>query len=54
VYLIADPYQGRCTVHTEPKDGEYQCELRVDYGTDVDLTTTPLGFTLKTYDFPRD
>lgn len=32
---------GRCTVLTEPKDGDYRCELRVDYGTDVDLTTTP-------------
>ncbi|MFC9286084.1 Uma2 family endonuclease [Streptomyces sp. NPDC057052] len=54
VYLIADPYLGRCTVHTEPKDGAYQCELRVDYGTDVDLTTTALNLTLKTDTFPRD
>ncbi|TQJ53856.1 Uma2 family endonuclease [Streptomyces sp. NBC_00080] len=54
VYLIADPYKGRCTVFTEPKDGDYRCELRVDYGTDVDLTTTPLDLTLNTDEFPRD
>lgn len=54
VYLVADPYQGRCHVYTEPKKGEYTCEMRVDYGTDADLTTTPLGLTLRTDDFPRD
>ncbi|MFD5265345.1 Uma2 family endonuclease [Streptomyces sp. NPDC058335] len=54
LYLIADPYLGRCTVYTEPKDGGYQCEPRVDYGTDVDLTTTALDLTLKTDTFPRD
>ncbi|MEU9053831.1 Uma2 family endonuclease [Streptomyces sp. NPDC048384] len=54
VYLIADPYKGSCTVYTEPKDGDYRSELRVEYGTDVDMTTTPLGLTLNTDDFPRD
>ncbi|MFI9602877.1 Uma2 family endonuclease [Streptomyces sp. NPDC052043] len=54
VYLIADPYQGRCHVYTEPKEGSYTCELRVDYETDVDMSTTPLGLTLRTDEFPRD
>nr|BFD84189.1 Uma2 family endonuclease [Streptomyces sp. Xyl84] len=54
VYLIADPYQGRCHVYTEPKEDRYACELRVEYGSDVDMTTTPLGLTLKTDAFPRD
>ncbi|MGW1806607.1 Uma2 family endonuclease [Streptomyces sp. NPDC002078] len=54
VYLIADPYQGRCYVYTEPKKGEYTCELRVNYGTDVDMTTTPLRLTFKTGELPRD
>lgn len=54
VYLVADPYQGTCHVYTEPKKGGYTCELRVEYGTDVDMTTTPLALTLKTDDFPRD
>lgn len=54
VYLVADPYQGMCTVYTEPKDGDYQCEMRVGYGSVVDLTTTPLELTLKTDEFPRD
>ncbi|MFF9124505.1 Uma2 family endonuclease [Streptomyces sp. NPDC014889] len=54
VYLIADPYQGRCHLYTEPKEGSYTCELRVDYGTDVDMSTTPLGLVLRTDEFPRD
>ncbi|MFG2948764.1 Uma2 family endonuclease [Streptomyces adustus] len=54
VYLVADPYQGTCHVYTSPKKGDYTSELRVAYGGDVDLTTTPLGLTLKTGEFPRD
>ncbi|MCF3132852.1 Uma2 family endonuclease [Streptomyces olivochromogenes] len=53
VYLVADPYQGKCHMYTEPKDGDYTCELRVDCGTAIDLTTTPPGLTLKTDAFPR-
>ncbi|MFD7607580.1 Uma2 family endonuclease [Streptomyces mirabilis] len=54
VYLIADPYQGRCHLFTQPKDGEYVSELSVAFGVDIDLTTTPVGLTLKTDEFPRD
>ncbi|KOU77695.1 hypothetical protein ADK57_02325 [Streptomyces sp. MMG1533] len=54
VYLIADPYQGRCHLYTQPKDGEYLSELSVAFGADVDMTTTLLGLTLKTDEFPRD
>ncbi|MEU3333580.1 Uma2 family endonuclease [Streptomyces sp. NPDC002144] len=54
VYLIVDPYQGKCHVYTQPKNGEYLTELSVTFGTDVDMTTTPLGLTLKTDEFPRD
>ncbi|MFE0352387.1 Uma2 family endonuclease [Streptomyces nigra] len=54
VYLIADPYQGRCHVHTDPKDGDYTTCTRVDFGTDVDLTGTVVDLVLKTDDFPRD
>ncbi|MFE1985415.1 MULTISPECIES: Uma2 family endonuclease [Streptomyces] len=54
VYLIADPYQGRCHLFTQPKDGEYVSELSVTFGVDIDLTTTPVGLTLKTDEFPRD
>ncbi|MDQ0831716.1 hypothetical protein QF032_003560 [Streptomyces achromogenes] len=46
--------QGRCTVDADPKDGDHRSEPRVAYGTHVDLTTTPLGLTLKTDEFPRD
>ncbi|WP_405599153.1 Uma2 family endonuclease [Streptomyces sp. NBC_01410] len=54
VYLIADPYQGRCHVYSQPKGGEYASETTVAFGTDVDLTHTPLGLTLSTDEFPRD
>ncbi|SCF69838.1 Putative restriction endonuclease [Streptomyces sp. DconLS] len=54
VYLIANPYQGMCHVYTEPKEDSYACELRVNYGTDVDMTTTALGLLIKTAHFPRD
>ena len=52
VYLIIDPYTGRCCIHTLPKDGDYTVR-RVDFGSDIDLTETPVGLTLKTDEFPR-
>jgi Uma2 family endonuclease len=54
VYLIADPYQGRCHVYLEPKAADYQIETTVSFGTDIDLTGTVVGLVLKTDDFPRD
>ncbi|EST27814.1 Uma2 family endonuclease [Streptomyces roseochromogenus] len=54
VYIIADPYQGRCYVYTEPKGGDYETRTPVDFGTDIDLTGTVIDLTLKTDEFPRD
>ncbi|CAL9497213.1 Uma2 family endonuclease [Streptomyces sp. enrichment culture] len=54
LYLIADPYQGRCFVYTNPKNGDYVTRTKVDFGDDVDLTDTVLGLTLRTDAFPRD
>ncbi|WP_327717780.1 Uma2 family endonuclease [Streptomyces sp. NBC_00490] len=54
VYLIADPYQGRCHVFTDPKEGDYATETRVSFGSTVDLTGTVVGLTLETDGFPRD
>lgn len=54
VYLIADPYQGRCHVFTEPKGAHYLSELVTDFGVDLDLTRTPLGMVLRTDKFRRD
>ncbi|MEV7284465.1 Uma2 family endonuclease [Streptomyces sp. NPDC093252] len=54
VYVIADPYTGRCHVFTEPKDGEYRTESRIDFGDPVDLTHTFLDLTIDTSKFPRD
>ncbi|MFD8911216.1 Uma2 family endonuclease [Streptomyces sp. NPDC059575] len=54
VYLIVDPYQGRCHIHTDPKDGGYATVTKVEFGTDINLTATPVDLILKTDDFPRD
>nr|WP_107906034.1 Uma2 family endonuclease [Streptomyces chartreusis] len=54
VYLIADPYQGRCHLFTDPKDGEYRTDSRFDFGERMDLTHTLLDLTLDTATFPRD
>lgn len=54
VYVIADPYLGRCRVFTHPQDGDYKIDLTVTYGLPVDLTDTVVGITLSTEDLPRD
>ncbi|WNM35991.1 Uma2 family endonuclease [Streptomyces sp. Li-HN-5-11] len=54
LYVIADPYQGRCHVYTDPKDGDYADPVKVDFGTDIDLTGTVVDLVLKTDAFPRD
>ncbi|MET9850292.1 Uma2 family endonuclease [Streptomyces ossamyceticus] len=54
VYLIVDPYQGRCHVYTQPKDSDYATVTKIPFGDDVDLTDTVVGLTLKTDEFPRD
>ncbi|MFP3992401.1 Uma2 family endonuclease [Streptomyces sp. E11-3] len=54
VYLIVDPYQGKCHAYTRPKDGDYTTELTVTFGGEMDLTGTAVDLTLTTDDFPRD
>ncbi|MET7846673.1 Uma2 family endonuclease [Streptomyces avermitilis] len=54
VYLIADPYQGRCHIFTHPKNGDYTTETKIVFGDPVDLAHTVVGLTLKTDEFPRD
>lgn len=54
LYLIADPYQGRCHVYTDPEDGDYAEPRKADFGTDIDLTGTVVDLVLKTDEFPRD
>ncbi|MDX2678846.1 Uma2 family endonuclease [Streptomyces sp. NY05-11A] len=54
VYLIADPYKGRCYLYTRPKDGDYVTRTKIDFGDDIDLTGTVVGLVLKTDEFPRD
>ncbi|MFD4632680.1 Uma2 family endonuclease [Streptomyces sp. NPDC058284] len=54
VYLIVDPYQGRCLLYTDPKNGEYDTDRKFVFGDAVDLTHTTVGLTLSTDEFPRD
>lgn len=54
VYLIVDPYTGKCVLHTLPKDGEHTFDARFTFGQPIDLTGTPVGLTLTTDEFPRD
>jgi Uma2 family endonuclease len=54
VYVIADPYQRRCHIYTQPKEGDYEIETTVPFGSDLDLTNTVVGLTLRTDEFPRD
>ncbi|AUA11286.1 hypothetical protein CFP59_03397 [Streptomyces malaysiensis subsp. malaysiensis] len=54
IYLIADPYTGKCHLFTEPKEGDYLSELSIHFGQDLDLTNTAVDLTLKTDEFPRD
>ncbi|MFE2498895.1 Uma2 family endonuclease [Streptomyces scopuliridis] len=56
VYVIADPYTGRCHIYTEPKEGEYTDERTTAFGKEIDLTLTGVEkktLTLKTDKFPR-
>ncbi|MCL7380186.1 MULTISPECIES: Uma2 family endonuclease [unclassified Streptomyces] len=53
VYVIADPYTGRCHVYTDPKEGEYTGELTATFGMEIDLTIAGSALTLRTDDFPR-
>ncbi|KIZ14546.1 Uma2 family endonuclease [Streptomyces natalensis] len=54
VYVIADPYIGRCRVFTHPQDGEYKSDLTLAYGKPIDLRELFPGFTITTDEFPRD
>ncbi|MEU8965875.1 Uma2 family endonuclease [Streptomyces sp. NPDC048491] len=54
VYVIADPYQGKCHVYTQPKMGDYVSELKVPFGNDLDLTGTVVDLIFSTDEFPRE
>jgi Uma2 family endonuclease len=54
VYLIADPYQRKCHVFTEPKDDEYRSRRTLDFGEPVDLTGTVVDLVISTEKFPHD
>ncbi|MEU1018718.1 Uma2 family endonuclease [Streptomyces sp. NPDC005900] len=54
VYLVVDPYQGKCHAYTRPKDGDYHVTTTVDFGQEIDLTHTFLGLAFDTSDFSRE
>ncbi|WP_030254426.1 Uma2 family endonuclease [Streptomyces violens] len=53
VYLVVDPYVGKCHLYTLPKEGEYTNDLAVTFGMPVDLTTTVVGLEITTDEFAR-
>jgi Uma2 family endonuclease len=57
-YLIADPYQRRCHLCTQPTKNEkdrfrsdYEVDLTVRYGQPIDLSETPAEIELDTEEF---
>ncbi|MEU6218381.1 Uma2 family endonuclease [Streptomyces sp. NPDC047022] len=54
LYVVADPYQGRCHIFRHPKAGDYITETTVPFGEDLDLTDTVADLIIKTDGFPRD
>lgn len=54
VYLIADPYTGKCHAFGRPDGEVYESELTVKFGEDLDLAPLGMEFRLETEDFPRD
>jgi Uma2 family endonuclease len=54
VYVIADPYTGKCHIFTRPKGDEFRGQVTVDFGESIDLTGTVVDLTLSTEGFPRD
>lgn len=51
VYLIADPYTGRCHLYLDPKDGDYRAEVIVTFGLPVDMSNTVVGLSISTEEF---
>ncbi|MCT2592964.1 Uma2 family endonuclease [Streptomyces sp. N2-109] len=54
VYLIADPYTGKCHAFGRPDGEAYDSELTVKFGEDLDLSPLGMELRLETDDFPRD
>lgn len=54
VYVIADPYVGRCRVFTNPQEGDYKDDDTVVYGKPIDLTGTVVDLTISTDEFPQE
>ncbi|MFE9643551.1 Uma2 family endonuclease [Streptomyces sp. NPDC006365] len=54
MYVIADPYTGKCRVHTHPQGGQYRTTSIFDFGDEIDLSETFLGIKLITREFPRE
>ncbi len=54
VYVIADPYTGKCHAYGTPDGERYESELTAKFGDELDLA--PLGFDMRlaTEDFPQD
>ncbi|OEV05347.1 Uma2 family endonuclease [Streptomyces oceani] len=54
IYLIADPYTGKCHAFGRPNGETYENELTVKFGEDLDLTTLGMELRLETKKFPLE
>jgi Uma2 family endonuclease len=54
MYVIADPYTGKCILHMHPESGEYRTISIFDFGAEINLSETFLGIKLVTKEFPRE
>lgn len=54
VYVVADPYTGKCHAFGHPDGGRYESELTAKFGDELDLGPLGFGMRLATEDFPQD
>lgn len=54
LYIIVDPYTGKCHAFGGPEGDVYENELTAKFGDPLDLKPLGLDLTLSTDKFPRD
>ncbi|MEV4612901.1 Uma2 family endonuclease [Kitasatospora sp. NPDC049258] len=55
VYVVVDPAEGVCTVHTAPqRSGAYRETERIPFGEDLTVPLEGRTVAIRTDDLPRD
>jgi Uma2 family endonuclease len=54
LYIIVDPYTGKCHAFSGPEGNTYENEQTVKFGDSLDLKPLGLDLVLSTEKFPRD